>query len=94
MVCTDAVDFPTANGSTKLRPYRIVRVQFRDGVRLRAIPSRFADVLTCLAKQELQYGRVDEAAELYEKSVTTDHADGTRSQFWAIWVFEILLGRG
>lgn len=51
-------------------------VQFREGVRLGNPLPVNADVLTYLAKKELQHGRVEESAELYEKAVTTDPADG------------------
>ena len=51
-------------------------VQFREGVRLGNPLPVNADVLTYLAKKELQHGRVEESAELYERAVTTDPADG------------------
>lgn len=51
-------------------------IQFRDGVRLGNPLPINADILTYSAKKELQHGRVEEAAELYEKAVSTDPSDG------------------
>jgi tetratricopeptide (TPR) repeat protein len=51
-------------------------IQFRDGIRLGNPLPINADILSYLAKKELQHGRIDEACELYEKAVMIDPADG------------------
>ena len=69
----------TASGSLRydtslLRPD--TAVQFREGVRLGNPLKVNADILTALAKKELQHGRIEEAAELYEHAVSIDPRDG------------------
>ena len=51
-------------------------IQFRNGVRLGNPLPINADILSYMAKKELQRGRVEEACELYEKAVSIDPADG------------------
>ena len=51
-------------------------IQFRNGVRLGNPLTINADILSYLAKKELQRGRIEEACELYEKAVSIDPADG------------------
>jgi tetratricopeptide (TPR) repeat protein len=51
-------------------------VKFREGVRLSNPLKINADRLTCMAKQEIRHGRVEEAQELYEQALLVDPRDG------------------